>query len=126
MKEKMERFARGEFDERLPKIELPKEPLCWEMEPEKVFTGYLLFRSENGVRIRGYVLCSDGNLKISTPQFYAKNVKIEFTYSSKNAVDGDKKRGKLILITNAGEFLVPFEVQIRNKSEEEGVDFHEA
>lgn len=126
MKEKMERFARGEFDERLPKIELPKEPLCWEMEPEKVFTGYLLFRSENGVRIRGYVLCSDGNLKISTPQFYAKNVKIEFTYSSKNAVDGDKKRGKLILITNAGEFLVPFEVQIRKKSEEEGVDFHEA
>ena len=96
------------------------------MEPEKVFTGYLLFRSENGVRIRGYVLCSDGNLKISTPQFYAKNVKIEFTYSSKNAVDGDKKRGKLILITNAGEFLVPFEVQIRKKSEEEGVDFHEA
>ncbi len=126
MKEKMERFARGEFDECLPKIELPKEPLCWEMEPEKVFTGYLLFRSENGVRIRGYVLCSDGNLKISTPQFYAKNVKIEFTYSSKNAVDGDKKRGKLILITNAGEFLVPFEVQIRKKSEEEGVDFHEA
>ena len=33
MKEKMERFARGEFDENLPKIELPKEPLSWEMEP---------------------------------------------------------------------------------------------
>lgn len=126
MKEKMERFARGEFDERLPKLELPKEPLFWEMEPEKVFTGYLVFRSENGVRIRGYVLCSDGNLKISNPQFYAKNVKIEFTYSSKNAVEGDKKRGKLILITNAGEFLVPFEVQIRKQSQEEGVDFHEA
>ena len=25
MKEKMERFARGEFDEYLPKVELPKE-----------------------------------------------------------------------------------------------------
>lgn len=125
MKEKMERFARGEFDERLPKIELPEEPLCWEMEPEKVFTGYLVFRSENGIRIRGYVLSSDGNMKITTPQFYAKNVKIEFTYSSKNAVHGDKKRGKLILITNAGEFLVPFEVQIRKDLEEEGADFHE-
>lgn len=126
MKEKMEQFARGEFDESLPKVELPKEPLFWEMEPESRFTGYLKIRSENGLRIRGYVLCSDGNLKISTPQFYGKNVKIEFTYSSKNAWDGDKKRGKLILITNAGEFLVPFEVQIHKKQAEEGENFHES
>ena len=126
MKEKMERFARGEFDDCLPKVELPKKPLSWEMEPETSFSGYLRFRSENGLRIRGYVLCSDGNMKISTQQFYGKNVKIEFTYSSKNAVDGDKKRGKLILITNAGEFLVPFEVQIRKNVAEEGEDLHES
>ena len=120
MKEKMERFARGEFEENLPKIELPKEPLSGEMEPEKQFIGYLRFRSENDLRIRGYVICSDGNMKISHPQFFAKNVKIEFTYSSKNAVHGDKKRGKLILITNAGEFLVPFEVLIRDTAVQEG------
>lgn len=125
MKEKMERFARGEFEEQLPKVELPKEPISWEMEPEALFCGCLRFRSENGLRIRGYVLCSDGNLKISTPQFFGKNVKIEFTYSSRHTADGDKKRGKLILITNAGEFLVPFEVKIRKNMPEEGVDFHE-
>ena len=125
MKEKMERFAKGEFDEQLPKIELPKEPLMWEMEPDSSFKGYLKFRSENGLRIRGYVLCSDGNLKIGTPQFFGKNVKIEFTYNSKNTSNGDKKRGKLILITNAGEFLVPFQVQIRKNVTEEGEGFHE-
>ena len=124
MKEKIERFARGEFDDCLPKVELPKEPLSWEMEPEASFTGYLRFRSENGLRIRGYVLCSDGNMKLVTPQFFGKSVKIEFSYSSKNAVDGDKKRGKLILITNAGEFLVPFEVKIRKMASEEGEGFH--
>ena len=126
MKEKMERFARGEFDENLPKIELPKKPVSWEMEPESLFTGYFRFRSENGLRIRGYVLCSDGNLKISTPQFFGKNVKIEFTYHSRHTEDGDKKRGKLILITNAGEFLVPFEVKIRKQVPEEGENFHES
>lgn len=124
MKEKIERFAKGEFDEVLPKVEIPKEPLRWEMEPEKVFNGTLRFSSENGVRIRGYVLSSDGSMKIATPQFYGKNVKIEFSYSSKNTVDGDKRRGKFILITNAGEFLVPFEVQIR-KLTGEGEDIHE-
>lgn len=126
MKEKMERFARGEFDERLPKLKLPKTPLCWEMEPEGQFTGYLKFSSENGVRIRGYVLCTDGSLKINTPQFFGKNIKLQFTYSSRNAAAGDKKRGKLILITNAGEFLVPFEVQIRQNKEKEGEGFHES
>ena len=125
MKERMERFARGEFEDCLPKVELPKQPLSWEMEPESNFSGYLRFRSENGLRIRGYVLCSDGNMKIGTQQFYGKNIKIEFTYSSKNAVDGDKKRGKLILITNAGEFLVPFEVLIRKNAAEEGEALHE-
>lgn len=124
MKEKMERFARGEFDEYLPKVELPKKPIFWEMEPESVFCGCLKFRSENGLRIRGYVLCSDGNLKIHTPQFFGKNVKIDFTYNSKHTVNGDKKRGKLILITNAGEYLVPFEVHIRKMIQEEGEDFH--
>lgn len=126
MKEKMERFARGEFDENLPKIELPKGPVSWEMEPEAAFTGYLRFHSENGIRIRGYVLCTDGNMKIMNPQFFGKNIKIEFTYSRRNTEDRDKKRGKLILITNAGEFLVPFVVQIRKKSAEEGENFHES
>lgn len=125
MKEKMERFARGEFEERLPRLELPQKPVSWEMEPESRFTGYLCFQSENGVRIRGYVLCSDGNLKISNPQFYAKNVKLEFTYHSKNMTVGDQKRGKLILITNAGEFQVPFEVRIQKAVIEEGESIHE-
>ena len=38
---------------------------------------------------------------------------------------GDKKRGKLILITNAGEYLVPFEVLIQKKAAEEGESSHE-
>lgn len=124
MKEKIERFARGEFDEYLPVLELPKKPLYWEMEPEDIFSGYLKFHSVNGIRVRGYVICTDGNLKIHTSQFFGKNVKIEFTYSSKNVQAGDKKRGKLILITNAGEFVVPFEVQIGKKELQEGEDFH--
>lgn len=124
MKEKIERFARGEFDENLPKLELPKEEISWKMEPEQQFEGCFKFRSENGVRIRGYVICTDGNLKIKTPQFFGKNIKIQFTYSSKNAVSGDKKRGKLILITNAGEYFVPFEVQICKEAVKEGESFY--
>lgn len=120
MKEKMERFARGEFDEVLPKIEIPKEPISWEMEPEASFKGYLKFHSENGVRIRGYVISSDANLRIDSPQFFGKNIKIEFTYHSRNMSDGDKKHGKLILITNAGEFLLPFVIQIRKNAVEGG------
>ncbi len=125
MKEKMERFARGEFDDCLPKVELPKDPLVWEMEPKSRFVGVLRFQSENDIRIRGYAICSDGNMKIKTPQFFGKTVKIEFDYSSKNTVDGDKKRGKLILITNAGEYMVPFEVNIRKKEVKEGDNIHE-
>ncbi len=125
MKEKIERFARGEFDEILPKLELPEEGISWKMKPESSFTGYLTFASENGVRIRGYALCSDGNLKIDTPKFFGKTVRLEFTYNSKNTADGDKKRGKLILITNAGEFVVPFEVQISKNVTEEGEILHE-
>lgn len=120
MREKIERIAKGIFDENVPRIELPKKPISWEMDAEESFTGHLKVRSENGVRIRGYVICTDTNMKISQPQFYGKNVMIEFTYVSKNTVAGDKKRGKLMLITNGGEFLVPFEVQIRKDVAEEG------
>lgn len=120
MREKIERFARGEFDDRSPMIVLPEEPLRWEQEPEQQFTGYLRFRSENGICVRGYVLSSDGNLKIAVPQFYGKNLKLEFTYSSKHTSDGDKRYGKIFLITNAGEFQVPFEVSIRKKTAREG------
>lgn len=125
MKEKIERFARGEFEEHLPKLDLPKSPISWEMEPESQFHGYFKFRSENGFRVRGYVICTDGNMKINTQQFFGKNIKIEFVYSSRHAADGDRKRGKLILITNAGEFLVPFEVKVCKAAGEEGVTFHE-
>lgn len=121
MREKIERFARGEFDDKSPLIELPQEPLRWEQKPDEKFTGYLRFRSENGIRVRGYVLSSDANLQIKAPQFYGKNLKLEFTYSSRNLCGGEKKRGKLFLITNAGEFQIPFEVTIRkNAAAEEG------
>lgn len=125
MKEKIERFARGEFDEKIPKLELPEKPIFWEMDPESVFRGHFKFHSENDIRARGYVICTDGNLKLKTPQFFGKNVKVEFTYHSKNMTAGDRKRGKFLLITNAGEFLVPFEVQIRKNVVEEGELFHE-
>lgn len=125
MKEKMERFAKGEFDDVLPKVELPKKPVSWKMEPESTFYGCLKLRSENDVRIRGYVICSDGNLKIDTPQFFGRSIRIEFVYTSRNMAEGDKKRGKLILVTNAGEFMVPFEVQIEKNVTEEGETLHE-
>ena len=95
------------------------------MDPESVYRGYFKFHSENGVRVRGYVICTDGNMKLSNPQFFGKNIKIEFTYYSKNAAAGDRKRGKLMLITNAGEYLLSFEVKIRKEMEEEGDYFHE-
>ena len=120
MKEKMEKYARGEFDEQIPKLSVQKTPLSWEMEPEVHFRGELKIQSENGVRLRGYAITTDGNMKIKNAQFFGTNVKLEFDYYSKNAADGDRKRGKMILITNGGEFMVPFEVQIKKKRADEG------
>ena len=121
MKEKMERFARGKFEEEQPKLVLPKEPISWEMEAESRFHGCLKFHSENGIRVRGYAITTDANLKLNPHQFFGKNVKLDFTYHSKNTAPGDRKRGKIILITNAGEFLLSYEVRIQKNDSEEGV-----
>lgn len=124
MREKIERYARGEFEEQLPKLVLPKEPLSWEMDADSEFRGKLKFYSENGVRVRGYAITTDGNCKLSPHQFFGKNVKLEFIFQSKNTAPGDRKRGKIILITNAGEFMIPYEVKIRKDQSEEGESFH--
>ena len=121
MREKIERYARGEFDEQQPKLVLPSEPISWEMDSERKYQGCLRFHSENGARVRGYAVTTDGNMKLSPSQFYGKNIKMEFTYYSKNTMPGDRKRGKIILITNAGEFMLSYEVKIRKKDAQEGV-----
>ncbi|MGN0335393.1 MAG: DUF5717 family protein [Lachnospiraceae bacterium] len=120
MKEKIERLARGEFENSKPKLVLPAKPVCWSMKANEQFTGNLKFGSENSVRVRGYLLSSDGNLKFQNQKFYGKDVKIEFVYSSKHLSPGDVKKGKIILITNAGEFTVPFEVRILGEDQTEG------
>ncbi len=124
MKEKIERFAKGEFDYRKPKLMLPAEPVRWKMEPDTEFSGCLKFGSENDVRIRGYAVCSDGNLKLKNPKFYGKDIRIDFIYSSSHLKAGDVKKGKWILITNAGEFFQPFEVEIVGQGRAEGEGFY--
>jgi hypothetical protein len=121
MREKIERYARGEFDEQIPQIVLPKENLVWEIDAESKFQGSVKFHSENGIRIRGYAITTDANMKLENDQFYGKGIKLGFQYHSKNIAPGDRKRGKIILITNAGEFLLSFEIRIR-KDEAKGGD----
>ena len=120
MREKIERYARGEFDEQQPKPVLPKDPIIWEMDSESKHQGWFKIYSENGIRIRGYAITTDGNMKLTPTQFYGKNIKMDFTYYSKNTMPGDRKRGKIILITNAGEFMLSYEVKIRKNDTVEG------
>lgn len=120
MREKIEQFARGEVDHIKPEVLLPNQPVIWKVFQGQVLQTQLKFGTVQNERLKGYVLSSDGNLQIKNSRFFAKDVNLQITYDTRNLKAGDKKRGKLILITNGGEFQISFQVHILAKSLETG------
>ncbi len=113
MKEKISQLAKEKFEYEKPSIIFSKETLVLEVETGKSVTDTIHISNSGNRSMKGIIYSSDPRLSIKENTFVGQEADICFLYSAKNEPDHQtKKTGIITVVSNFGEYELPFEVKI--------------
>lgn len=82
------------------------------IRPDKFYEGYFEIEDENGAVVEGYVYSSSIRMSVINENFEGTNALIKYKFSSFGMVQGEALRGEFIIVSNAGEYIIPYSVMI--------------
>lgn len=112
MKQKVEQYAQGEFQMVRPKVKLSVSNLKLKVEAGSVYEGRFVIESENDCPIKGMVYDSAYQLRFQIHAFVARKQEIIYRFDATRMEAGTFQNGTVYVITDGGEFQVPYELEI--------------
>lgn len=112
MKEKIEHFAKGEFEYNMPKVVLSENNITILAEINKVYKGSFVVKNELNRQMKGIVYSSDRHFKIITSKFLGIENEIKYEFYTDDLQSDDIYSGIIDIITDHGEVELPFKVEI--------------
>ncbi len=113
MKERINRLARGILDTDVPQIVMIPQKLEEAVQADGTASGEFHINSGNGLYIKGLAYTSHMRVKIENPAFGGMRNRIAYQVDTAHLEDGDQIEGKIRLVTNGGEFALPFHFSVR-------------
>ena len=109
MRERINRLARGIIDTEVPEITIQPESL----ERVAVDAGglekkELYITSQNGLHIKGLAYSSNPRVRVLTASFGGLRNHVMYEIDSEYLEHGDMIEGEFVLVTNGGEFTLPY------------------
>ena len=109
MRERINRLARGIIDTEVPEITIQPESL----ERVAVDAGglekkELYITSQNGLHIKGLAYSSNPRVRVLTASFGGLRNHVMYEIDSEYLEHGDVIEGEFVLVTNGGEFTLPY------------------
>lgn len=114
MKEKVEQYAKGEYDVRRPQVEVSVEHLQLNIEAGSVLKGTFEVRSGNSQKIKAMVYDSRYLFKIEPHNFISKTQTVEYSFDANKWEKGEKISGSIYLVTDGGEYTIPYDIEIKD------------
>lgn len=112
MRETINNLAKGIINTPIPEIKLIPDVARARL-PVNAEAGFgVEVRSSNGQSIKGVCFCDDKRVKFSGFTFAGRNIPLTLKINTFGLQDGDFIKGNIVLITNAGEILYPYEFEI--------------
>lgn len=113
MKEKIERFSKGDFEYELPFICLSEDEIRITLEAGKRAEGSFIISNSTGRAMRGVVYSSHKLLKIEETSFEGSQNLIRYQVNASFLKEGEAFDGELCIVSDCGEKTVPFSVQVQ-------------
>jgi len=101
--------VRGSLVFSVSKVEL-------ELDNDSQVEGYFEFEEQNGLDVEGYVYSSNFRMQIENREIKGSDYKIAYTFDPAGMNAGDVLKGNFYVVTNRGEYVVPFLVMKQRKS----------
>ena len=83
-----------------------------EFDQEEVRTGSFTIEGEGGMPVNGFIYTSESRMKCTQETFRGVSSEIHYTFSSVGMEVGDTCKGKFIILSDKGEYSIPYEVNM--------------
>ena len=87
----------------------------------RIYRDSFVIESENKVPVRGFVVSTNDKLDTEIHEFRGIRQEIPFYFKGKLSVAGTEHDGDIVLITNGGEFNIPYHISVVARSAETSV-----
>jgi hypothetical protein len=112
LKDKIERLANGIFEYELPEIMISESEIQFSVETGKSYEGSLSIRNSNQTAMKGVLSSSSRYFVLDRQSFYGTENTITYRFEAKNISAGEQITGQIILITDCGEAVIPYTIQV--------------
>ncbi|MCR5311533.1 MAG: DUF5717 family protein [Lachnospiraceae bacterium] len=115
MREIVDRILSGKFDYEKGSLEISSPKIELSLCPGDVYTGSF-FVSGTGNRLtEGHLYSNDIRLELITDSFSGPSQEVGYTFSAMGLEEGDVVQGDIYIISNQGEYYLPYTVTVQNK-----------
>ena len=108
MKNKIQKFSKGDFRQVQPDIVFEETNLVLIIGEGEVYRGSFLIKSYNDSKIRGIVYPSSFRVHFKDQGFEGNPSRIEFTYDGRGLKPGHVEQGKFTVVCTGGEYELSF------------------
>ena len=112
MEEVIDRLLRGDFDYDNGSLDFSCSKLELTIRSGEIKEGSFKILGEPGRYTRGTVTSSDGRMECLTTEFVGTQEEISFCFHGENLEEGDVVKGEFCVISNQGEYYLPFVVNV--------------
>lgn len=112
MKDKILRFARGDFSEVQSNIVMSENQIYLDVEEGRRQYGSIYIGNESGVHMKGLLYSECPNLYLKDKVFSGKEASIEYVFSAEDIRAGETFEGDIIIVSNCGEVRIPVYVSV--------------
>ena len=111
MKRKMEQLRNGKLKYKLPGLILSQDKIHVRLKPGEKVQSELYFGAEDETKIKGYVSTSSRRFVPAMEKFSGTAIQLPYGIDAAGMKPGESCQGMLSLITNIGEYEVPFIIE---------------
>lgn len=115
MKELFARISTEDWEETGGSLELSCQEVGLALEKDEVREGFFTVTGEPGQVTEGYVSCDEERMECLTSFFSGSVENIEYRFDSRGMREGEERRGRFLIVSNRGEYEVPFQVMVVHK-----------
>lgn len=112
MKAIVEQYAKGEFATERPEVEISEQSFKINIEAGTTYEGSFDVHSKNDVPIKGMVYDSRYLMRFETHSFVSRKFEVKFSFDATCLEAGQTYRGHINVITDGGEFRIPYDISI--------------
>ncbi|RDU22314.1 DUF5717 family protein [Anaerosacchariphilus polymeriproducens] len=107
-------LANGIFQYEKPRIKLSDNQIILNIPSGSVGKGKVQIQEAGGNKIKGIIYSSNPRMICLVTRFEGENVEIPYEYDTKGLVGGDVQKGKFYIVSNGGEYTIPYEIMVES------------